>query len=95
MPFRLWELVPLCRTRTCMRRAIMVIHYFRDEFNSDYAYSNWYVDPVHVLLFINPDLPSSPKSGLPLTRYFGSPVGSMVARVGWNMGIGSSDEWPR
>ncbi|MDF2644845.1 MAG: hypothetical protein K0Q73_650 [Paenibacillus sp.] len=65
--------------------------YFKDAFINEYAKSTWLVDPVLVLLFNDPDLPSKPVSELPLTKYFGSPIGSMVARTGWNMGIDSPD----
>ena len=65
--------------------------YFKEAFKTEYAKSDWNVDPVLVLLFNDPDLPGKPLSELPLTQYFGTPNGSMVARTGWNMGIDSPD----
>ena len=65
--------------------------YFKAEFEREYAKSDYKVDPVFAFLFHDPDQESKPMSELPLTRYFGSPVGSMVARTGWNMGIDSPD----
>lgn len=65
--------------------------YLKAEFLRQYALDQWNVNPIHVPLFINSNLASSPLSGLALTRYFDSPVGSMVARTGWNLGINSPD----
>lgn len=46
--------------------------------------------PVVYLLFNDPDLAGNPdKSSLPLTRYFGSPNGMMVARTGWDVNAAS------
>ncbi|KGE17064.1 heparin/heparin-sulfate lyase HepB [Paenibacillus wynnii] len=65
--------------------------YFKEAFNMEYSQTKWNVDPLLVLLFNDPDLPRKPLSELPLTRYFGSPNGSMIARTGWNSGIDSPD----
>ncbi|GGF61674.1 hypothetical protein GCM10010912_03580 [Paenibacillus albidus] len=65
--------------------------YFKEAFKMEYSQEDWNVDPVLVLLFNDPDLPSKPLSELSLTRYFGTPIGSMVARTGWNTGIDSPD----
>lgn len=65
--------------------------YFKNEFLREYAEDQYLVDPILVPLFFDPDLPSKPLSELPLSRYFGSPVGSMVARTGWNLAANSSD----
>ena len=35
------------------------------------------------LLFIDPDLPTQPYDDLPLTGYFGYPMGQMIPRTGW------------
>ena len=42
--------------------------------------------PVMKLLFIDPDLPAQPYDDLPLTGYFGYPMGQMIARTGWEEG---------
>lgn len=65
--------------------------YFKNEFLREYAQDQYKVDPILVPLFFDPDLQSKPLSELPLSRYFGSPVGSMVARTGWNLAANSSD----
>lgn len=65
--------------------------YFKAEFEREYAKSDYKVDAVLAFLFHDPDQESKPMSELPLSRYFGSPVGSMVARTGWNLGIDSHD----
>jgi hypothetical protein len=65
--------------------------YFKEAFNMEYSRTKWNVDPLLVLLFNDPDLPRKPLSELELTRYFGYPNGSMIARTGWNMGIDSPD----
>ncbi len=42
--------------------------------------------PVFTLLFNDPDLAGNQdKSSLPLSRYFGSPNGMMIARTGWDL----------
>ncbi len=49
-------------------------------------------DPILVLLLNDPDLKAAEDfSSLPLTLDFGPILGSMVARTGWNMGVGVSD----
>ncbi|WP_176706842.1 heparin/heparin-sulfate lyase HepB [Paenibacillus hemerocallicola] len=55
--------------------------YLQDEFQRQYTLG---LNPLAELLFLDPDLTSSPVSQLPLTRYFGFPYGSMVARTGWS-----------
>jgi hypothetical protein len=43
-------------------------------------------DAVEVLIFNDPDLEPRPLSELPLTKYFPSPKGAMIARTGWDDG---------
>ncbi|MCL6605047.1 MAG: discoidin domain-containing protein [Paenibacillus sp.] len=64
--------------------------YFKEAFNMEYSQTKWNVDPLLVLLFNDPDLPRKPLNELGLTKYFGSPNGSMIARTGWDMGIDSN-----
>ncbi|MBE7026437.1 MAG: hypothetical protein E7410_02555 [Ruminococcaceae bacterium] len=49
--------------------------------------------PTEMLLLndISVDATKASAETLPLTKYFGSPVGEMVARTGWNMGTKSND----
>jgi heparin/heparan-sulfate lyase len=49
------------------------------------------VDPILDLILVDPHVKSEPPDNLPLTRYFGHPVGTMVARTGWRMGPDSPD----
>lgn len=44
----------------------------------------------HAFLFYNPDVRPKSIKELPLTRYFGSPAGTMIARTGWDEGIDRS-----
>jgi len=55
--------------------------YLQDEFQRQYTLG---LNPLAELLFLDPDLIPQPVSELPLTRYFGFPYGSMVARTGWS-----------
>lgn len=41
------------------------------------------LEPIFELLWRDPDLQPQPVASLPLSRYFGSPFGWMVARTGW------------
>ncbi|MFD2331862.1 heparin/heparin-sulfate lyase HepB [Cohnella sp. GCM10020058] len=56
--------------------------YVHDLFEGEYVPGT--IDPVAEMLFVKPDLATSPVDELPLTKYFGSPMGSMVARTGWD-----------
>ncbi|SFB14480.1 Chitinase A, N-terminal domain [Cohnella sp. OV330] len=56
--------------------------YVHDMFEGEYVPGT--IDPVAEMLFVKPDQATSPASELPLTKYFGSPMGSMVARTGWD-----------
>lgn len=46
---------------------------------------------VMELLFREPGLPAKKLDNLPLTKYFPSPMGHMIARTGWGRGIDSPD----
>ncbi len=48
-------------------------------------------DRVFELLFREPGAPTRPISELPKTKYFAEPIGEMVARTGWSMGVQSRD----
>ena len=51
---------------------------------------NQALDCVELLIFNNPDLKPRPLAELPLTKYFPSPKGGMIARTGWQDGLASS-----
>jgi hypothetical protein len=47
------------------------------------------VDPILDLILADPNVGIEPPDSLPAARYFGHPVGSIVARTGWCMGADS------
>jgi heparin/heparan-sulfate lyase len=49
------------------------------------------VDWLNYFLFNDHDLQPRAISELPLTKYFGSPNGTMIARTGWNLGLDAPD----
>lgn len=49
------------------------------------------VTPAKFLILNNPTQETMGSAQLPLTKYFGSPYGSMTARTGWNLGADSPD----
>jgi heparin/heparan-sulfate lyase len=58
----------------------------RSEFLREYGVGvgNWSLDDVSLVLFDKPEMgPGTSISTLPLTKYFGDPVGFMIARTGW------------
>lgn len=59
--------------------------------NSSLSYGHGNTTPVEFLLFNDPDFAAEPIDKLPLTKYFGSPMGNMIARTGWNEGLDSND----
>lgn len=54
--------------------------YLQDEFMRQYTPG---ADLLMEILFVDPSLPTKPSGELPLTRYFGFPYGTMIARTGW------------
>ena len=48
-------------------------------------------DRIFEILFREPGVPKRPLSELPKTKYFAEPIGKMLARTGWDMGIESRD----
>jgi hypothetical protein len=59
--------------------------YLKDEWHWDYLkHANHPLDELFVLLWRDQSLEPWDISELPLTRYFGSPNGWMVARTGWD-----------
>ena len=69
---------------------------FKKEFLYNGGFENEYsresVQTVEKIILNDPNVKADVTAGtLPLTRYFGSPVGEMVARTGWDLGIKSND----
>ncbi|TYP76575.1 heparin/heparin-sulfate lyase HepB [Paenibacillus methanolicus] len=56
--------------------------YVQDMFMREYRIGT--LDPTMEMLFVQPTKAASSVNNLPLTRYFGSPMGSMVARTDWD-----------
>lgn len=78
------------------RAMLMTYSYFKDpilkfEFikEKEYLQGNirGHVDPILEIIFANVGVENESVEHLPLTRYFGSPIGSMIARTGWEEGI--------
>jgi hypothetical protein len=62
----------------------------RPQFAPSTPKGNQALDCVELLIFNNPDLEPRPFTELPLTKYFPSPKGGMIARTGWEDGLASS-----
>ncbi|MBW7998006.1 MAG: heparinase, partial [Candidatus Glassbacteria bacterium] len=59
--------------------------YLKDEWHWEYLkHANHPLDELFELLWRDPELKPRDLDELPLTRYFGSPYGWMVARTGWD-----------
>lgn len=54
------------------------------------SYGHHNISPIEYMVFNNPDLGGKPLSELPLTKYFGSPMGHMMARTSWENGLDSN-----
>jgi len=83
------------------RTFFLAANYFNDPYYKNEAmrelrglaptrpYKNQGLSPVEILVFNNPDLEPRPFDELPLTYYFPSPMGRMIARTGWEDGLKS------
>lgn len=88
-------------TYTSYRRVyFLASNYYKDPYlkymaqksgSGTTGYGHGNTSPVEFILFNDPNLNSTPISELPLTKYFGSPMGNMIARTGWNDGLDSND----
>jgi hypothetical protein len=58
--------------------------YLQNEFLRQYQPGT--IDPVSEILFVDMNLPTQSDGSLPLTKYFGYPIGTMIARTGWDTG---------
>ncbi|MFK7693794.1 heparin/heparin-sulfate lyase HepB [Paenibacillus sp. HJGM_3] len=68
--------------------------YLQGEFLRNYSGANGTgtndggkLDPVLELVYADPTVQPKSVSDLPLTKYFGSPQGAMIARTGWTEGM--------
>ena len=59
------------------------------KYNFNQTIVNQTITPVEFLIMSNPDVATKPVSELPLTRFFSSPYGSMIARTLWQEGMDS------
>jgi len=69
---------------------------FKREFLYNGGFANEYtresVQTIDKIILNDPGVKADVTAGtLPLTRYYGSPVGEMVARTGWDLGVKSND----
>lgn len=76
--------------------ALMTASYYSDPYLMTMAESDFFseygdFDCIFEILFKEPNAEKRPLNELPLTKYFPSPMGEMIARTGWNMGIDSND----
>jgi hypothetical protein len=85
-----------CSGRSNSKRRLMLLAgtYYEDpyllEMADSYSYSRpSFFDLVFELLFRRAGLEKRPLGELPLSKYFAEPMGEMVARTGWRMGLDS------
>lgn len=60
-----------------------------EKYNFNQTIVNQTITPVEFLIMSNPDVATKPVSELPLTRFFSSPYGAMIARTLWQEGMDS------
>lgn len=88
-------------TYTGYRRVhFLLANYYKDPYlkqaaleagsGSSFSYGHGNTSPVEFLIFNDPDLSGKPISELPFTKYFGSPMGHMMARTSWEDGLESN-----
>lgn len=69
--------------------------YLMEEFNRQWGFGkslssgHGNITPVEFICVYNPEVANKNRKELPLTRYFPSPRGAMIARTGWEDGIDS------
>ena len=84
--------------RSNSKRRLMMLagSYYEDPYLLTMADSDFYgrpssYDRVFSLLFRKPRLVKRPLDELPPSKYFPAPMGEMIARTGWRMGVDSPD----
>jgi heparin/heparan-sulfate lyase len=88
-----------CSGRSSSKRRLMLLAgaYYEDPYLLEMADSDFYGRPssydlVFALLFRQAGLEKRPLEELPLSKYFPEPMGEMVARTGWRMGLDSDSK---
>lgn len=86
------------RGRSLMKRrvALLTASYYKDPYLFTLADSDLFTalsieDKIFELIFRPIDALSRPLDELPLSKFFSPPMGEMVARTGWEMGVKSND----
>ena len=82
--------IPLFYASNFYKDPVLKREFYR-EYQGGFTYSNTTLTPVQLMVFNDTDIGTESISTLPLTKYFGSPSGSMTARTGWSMGLDSPD----
>lgn len=92
--------VPGNRYTGYRRVHFLLSNYYKDPYlkqaaleagsGSSFSYGHGNTSPVEFLVFNDPNLSGRPLSELPLTKYFGSPMGHMIARTSWEDGLDSN-----
>ncbi len=59
--------------------------------NATFSSGHSNLSAVQVLAINDPTIELKELEALPLTKYISSPIGTMIARTGWNMGVNSRD----
>jgi len=84
--------------RSNSKRRVMTLAgaYYEDPYlltmaDSDIYSRASYYDLVFKLLFRKPELVKRPLEELPLSKYFAAPMGEMITRTGWKMGVDRPD----
>ncbi|MEM9829698.1 MAG: hypothetical protein AAF944_03630 [Bacteroidota bacterium] len=78
------------------RIALFTASYYHDPYLMTLADMNLFADKtvedkIFELLFRPTDAERKPLSGLPRVKYFPEPMGEMIVRTGWNLGVNSND----
>ena len=84
--------------RSNPKRRLMMLAgaYYEEPYLLTMADSDFYGGPssydrIFKLLFLKAGLERRPLDELPVSKYFSPPMGEMIARTGWRMGINSPD----
>lgn len=82
---------PLFYSYNFYKDPILKKEFMKDSGYNTFAYDAWSRTPVQYFIFADTSVGTEDKATLPLTKYFASPQGSMVARTGWSDGLKSPD----
>ncbi len=84
------------RDHSKRRIALFTASYYRDLYLMTFADMNLFAsktieDKIFELLLRPSDMERKPLSELPRVKYFPEPMGEMIVRTGWNLGVNSDD----